>query len=106
MGNRLCTFLRGAGAVNVHIYQNDPGNVNKDMSTFDCCILLEKLARNQTFLFHGGRHIRNVGGLSGCKPYPWQIYRVKRTARSPANACKVYAEKYTILGMFFTEKLN
>ena len=47
MGNRLSAFLRGASAVHMHVYQNDVQNVDKDMSTFDCCILLEKLAQNQ-----------------------------------------------------------
>ena len=48
LGNRLSTFLRGAAGVHVHMYQNDILNVPKDQSTFDCSVLLEKLARKRT----------------------------------------------------------
>ena len=47
MGNRLCTFLRGAAAVDVHLFQNDVLKIPKDQSAFDCSILLEKMARKR-----------------------------------------------------------
>ena len=47
VGNRLCSFLRGAAGVDVHIYQNDVLNMPKDQSSFDCSLLLEKMARKR-----------------------------------------------------------